>query len=232
MNKISKIAVIAFFLSATLGAALSQAQEQGTVVRLDPALDGIIAPNAKLEQLVDTPGLGTREGPVWVRNGGYLIYCDRSGGVTPASNVALSANVVKWDPRTGKSSILMENAQCDGLTLDRQGRIAIAVNIGPGKIVRVEKDGKNSVLASDYNGKPINAPNELIYKSDGTLYFSDPPEFGNTSQTPSIYLLKGGKLTLLSPTNSTHIASPNGLALSPDEKHLYATDNPKIDNGI
>ena len=198
------------------------------MVRLDPALDSIVAPGAKLEPLADTPGLGTREGPVWVRKGGYLIYCDRSGGVTPSSNVALSANIVKWDPRDGKSSVLLENTQCDGLTLDRQGRIVIAVNIGPGKIVRVEKDGKSTVLASEYNGKPISAPNELIYKSNGALYFSDPPAQGNTSQTPSIYLLKGGKLTLLSPTSSTHIVSPNGLRLSPDEKHLYATDNPKI----
>jgi gluconolactonase len=203
--------------------------QSNSVQRFDPALDTIASSDARLEQLPDTPGLGTREGPVWLRKGGYLVYSDRSGGPNAGSGRAESANLNKWDPRTGQVSVLVENSQSDGVALDRLGRIVLAVNIRDGKIVRIEKDGKRTVLASHYNGKPLIAPNDLVYKSDGALYFSDSGHFPRLpTDVPSLYLLKNGKLTVLSPTPAAHIESPNGLAFSLDEKHLYVTDNPKI----
>ena len=72
MHRLSTAACV--FLLATVGGSLIRGQEQGTVVRLDPALDSIIASDAKLEHLTDTPGLGTREGPIWIRKGEYLLY--------------------------------------------------------------------------------------------------------------------------------------------------------------
>jgi gluconolactonase len=222
--------VICLYLSGiAMAGVVSAAQEQSSIVRLDPGLDSIVSPDAKLEKLADTPGLGTREGPVWVRQGGYLVYSDRSGGPEAASGHALSANLNKWDEADGKASVLLEHSGSDGVALDRQDRIVLAVNFSPGRIVRLEKNGQRTVLADSYNGKPLNAPNDLVYKSDGALYFSDPGAFPpNGRDIPSFYLLKGAELRLLSPTSKAHIASPNGLAFSPDERHLYVTDNPKL----
>jgi gluconolactonase len=201
--------------------------EAGSVVRLDPALDDIIASDAVLEQLADMPGQFTREGPVWVRNGGYLIYTVRNGNRLPGSPPPTSSDVIKWDPRDGAVSVLVPGLKTDGNTLDKEGRIVAAINIGPGQIVRLEKNGKRTVLASEYAGKPIN-PNDLVYKSDGALYFSSPPRWGHATDTPSLYLLRDGKLTLLSPTPAANIEHPGGLAFAPDERHLYVTNNPKV----
>jgi gluconolactonase len=207
------------------------AQQDNSVQRLDSALDNIIAPGTKLEQLADTPGLGTREGPVWIRKGGYLLYSDRSGGPNAAKGRAESANLVKWDPRDGKATVYLENSQSDGVTLDPQGRVVLAVNFGQGRIERVEKNGKRTVLASQYGGRPLYAPNDLVYRSDGSLYFSDSARYPTDvypNDIRGVYLLKGNKVTLLSSTPAAKITSPNGLAFSPDEKYLYLTDNPKL----
>jgi len=201
--------------------------QQGSVVRLDPALDEIIAPEAKLERLADVPGRFTREGPVWVRDGGYLIYTARNGDRNPGNPPATDADIIKWDPRDGKVSVHVKSAKTDGHALDRQGRIVTAVNIGEGQIVRIEKDGRRTVLASHYNGTPLN-PNDLVYKSDGVLYFTSPARWGNKTDTASVFMLKEGQLQLLSPTAAAKIEHPNGLTFSADEKHLYATDNPRI----
>lgn len=223
-----ELAILPLLLTAVIAArAMAQAPEQGSVVRLDPALDNIVSPDAKLEQLADVPGLFTREGPAWVRDGGYLIYTVRNGNRHAGSPPPTDSDVIKWDPRDGKVSVLIKGLKSDGNTLDRQGRIVAAVNIGEGQVVRVEKDGKRTVLADQYHGKPIN-PNDLLYKSDGVLYFSSPRRYGNAADTPSLFMLKHGKLQLLSPTPAAKIDHPGGLAFSPDEKHLYVIDNPKL----
>lgn len=230
MNRLwlNLIAAAALAVAFTFDPVATWAQSD-PVQRLDPAINSIVAADAQLRQLPDTPGLGTREGPVWIRKGGYLVYSDRSGGPNAASGRAETANINKWDPATGKVSVFLKDTQSDGLALDRQGRLVLTVNIGEGKIVRIEKNGSRTVLASEYDGKPLIAPNDLIYKSDGALYFSDPTHYPpHPDDVQSFYLLKHGKLTLLSPTPAAHITYPNGLAFSPDEKHLYVTDNPKI----
>jgi gluconolactonase len=217
-----------FVVAAALGPAAAWS-EGDAVQRLDPGLDGIIAANAQLQVLPDTPGSGTREGPVWIRKGGYLVYSDRSGGVEAGTGRAEGANLNKWDPVTGKVSVLLANSQSDGVAVDARGRIVLAVNFGEGKIVRVEPGGQRTVLASRYAGNPLIAPNDLVYKSDGALYFSDPSHYPpRPDDVPSFYLLKNGTLKLLSPTPAARIGAPNGLAFSPDEKHLYVTDNPRI----
>jgi gluconolactonase len=209
----------------------AQAQQETSVQQLDPTLDKIIAPGTKLEQLADTPGLGTREGPVWVRKGGYLLYSDRSGGLNAGKGRAESADLVKWDPRDGKTTVVLQNSQSDGVTLDPQGRVVLAVNFGHGRIERVEQDGNRTVLASEYDGRPLYGPNDLVYRSDGTLYFSAPVRFPKDEfpdDFAGLYLLRGNKIALLSPTPAARITNPNGLAFSPDEKFLYLTDNPKL----
>lgn len=223
-----KPAIASWLLTAIVSAgAMAQSAEQGSVVRLDPGLDDIISPDAKLEQLADVAGGFTREGPAWVRDGGYLIYTVRNGNRMAGNPPATNADIIKWDPRDGTASVLVRRIKTDGNTIDRQGRIVAAINIDEGQILRVEKDGKRTVLANQYNGVPIN-PNDLVYKSDGTLYFTSTPRFGNKTDIASLFMLKDGQLQLLSPTPAAKVDHPNGLALSADEKHLYATDNPRI----
>src|SRR5689334_6049617 len=115
----------------------------------------------------------------------------------------------------------------NGLTLDQQGRLTINEH-GNRRVTRLEKDGSLSVLADRYEGRRLNSPNELVYRSDGTLYFTDPP-FGlpkffddPRKELPfsGVFSLRDGKLQLL----TTDLTGPNGIAFSPDEKYLYVTN--------
>ena len=202
------------FLSILVAVSTTaQAQETKHVVRQDPALDDIISPDAIVEKLAGN--LIATNGPVWVPNKGYLLFSD------PPANI-----MYKWDPRDGKVSVFLDRSGftgtdttglgreigSNGTTLDRQGRV-VYCNQGDRQVVRLEGDGRRTVLASEYEGKRLSSPNDLVYKSNGSLYFTDPPG-------KSVFLLKGGKLQLL----TKDMESPNGLAFSPDEKHLYISD--------
>ncbi|HEY4355281.1 MAG TPA: SMP-30/gluconolactonase/LRE family protein [Acidobacteriaceae bacterium] len=194
----------ALFAAACFAGAF--AQQESDVIRLDPGLDAIISANGKLEVLPDSEGLGTREGPTWIRQGGYLIYSD------------LHAKTInKWDPRENKITIFEKDTNSDGVTLDHQDRLVWAAKTpSGGTIVRLEKNGQRTVLASEYQGKPLSGPNDLVYKSDGLLYFTDPDR-----SAPRVYLLKGGQVTLA----TAELPHPNGLAFSPGEKQLYINDS-------
>jgi gluconolactonase len=112
--------------------------------------------------------------------------------------------------------------------LDKQGRLVICEH-GNGRVTRLEKDGKLTVLAARYEGKRLNSPNDAVYKSNGDLYFTDPPYgFPKEDADPKkelkfngIYRLSGGKLHLL----NKEMTRPNGLAFSPDEKTLYVANS-------
>jgi gluconolactonase len=195
----------------------------GKIVRLDPSIDAIASKNAKIEKLAT--GFQFTEGPVWVSDGGYLLFSD------PNANI-----IYRWSPE-GKVSVFRPNSGysgadigeykqpgSNGLTLDKQGRLTINEH-GNRRITRLEKNGDLTVLADRYEGKRLNSPNDLVYKSDGTLYFTDPP-FGlpkvfddPRKELPysGIFRLSNNKLQLL----SKDLSGPNGLAFSPDEKYLY-----------
>ncbi len=236
-----KVGVSLLALAAFLTGVALSAQNAGQIVRLDPALDKLISPGAQIEKLAD--GFGFLEGPVWVHSGGpgYLLFSD------------IPANVIdKWNPQDKKTSVFLDKSGftgsdpgdagyqlnnghavvtlfgSNGITLDRQGRVTYATH-GDHDIVRVEKDGKRTVLADRYEGKRLNSPNDLVYKSDGSLYFTDPP-FGlrkgpddPKKELPfaGVYLLAKGKLMLV----NKDFGAPNGLAFSPDEKYLYVDDS-------
>jgi len=188
------------------------------IVRLDPALDQILPPDARLEKLGD--GFVFLEGPVWVRAGGYLLFSNMPEG-----------NISKWSP-DGKISRVVdltnfiksadavgsENYLSNGLTFDREGRVVYCSQIGHA-IMRIEKDGKHTVVVDSFEGKPLSRPNDLVYKSNGSLYFTDNGR-GPGAIPSSAYLLKDGKLHIV----TRELASPNGIALSPDEKYLYVND--------
>jgi gluconolactonase len=238
MKRPRGISIIVF--SILLTAANALAQDAGQITRLDPGLDTLISASAKIEKLADD--FGFLEGPVWVHSGksGYLLFSD------------IPANAIKkWTP-DGKVSVFLEKSGftgtdltgvgfqlnnghavvtllgSNGVTLDKQGRVVFCQH-GDRAVVRLEKNGKRTVLASQYEGKRLNSPNDLVYKSDGALYFTDPPYglaklFDDPKKELSfqgVYLLKGGKLQLL----YKDFKAPNGIAFSPDEKYLYIDDS-------
>jgi gluconolactonase len=198
----------------------------GKIVRLDPALDAIMPQKAKIEKLAG--GFQFTEGPVWVNEGGYLLFSD------PNAN-----RIYRWSPdgqvsvfrtKSGYTGVdIGEYKQpgSNGLTLDKEGRLTINEH-GNRRVSRLEKNGVLTVLADRYEGKRLNSPNDLIYRSDGALYFTDPP-FGlpkafddPRKELPfsGVYCFINGQLKLV----AQDLSGPNGIAFSPDEKYLYVGD--------
>jgi gluconolactonase len=193
------------------------------IIRFDPALDSIVSVDTKMEKLAG--GFLFTEGPIWVRDGGYLLFSD------PNNNL-----IYRWSENEGVSIYRTHSGYAgadigeygqpgsNGLTLDSEGRVTINEH-GNRRVTRLEKNGQLTVLADRYNGKQLNSPNDLVYRSDGALYFTDPP-FGlpkffddPRKELPfsGVYCLINGELKLV----SADLSGPNGLAFSPDEKYLY-----------
>lgn len=206
-----------------------QSATEGTIRRLDPALNKILPPEAKIEKLAGN--FRFVEGPVWDRRGRFLLFSD-----IPANAI------MKWSS-DGTLSTFRKNiftgshpdgalVGTNGLTLDRQGRI-VAAEHGNRRVSRIEKNGSVTVLADHYEGKRLNSPNDVVVRKNGEIYFTDPPYglFRSNPPDPAkdpqreldfngIYRIKAGKVELLAKT-----ASPNGLAFSPDEKRLYINNS-------
>ncbi len=216
-------------LAAGGGVALTlMAQEAGvgTVRRVDPALDKLVPPGAKIEKLAG--GFRFTEGPVWIKDGGYLLFSD-----IPANAI------LKWTP-DGKVTPFRKPVfpgkfpdgqfiGSNGLTLDAQGRL-ISCEHGNRRVARTEKDGTITVLADRFEGKRLNSPNDAVYRKNGDLYFTDPPYgFVKLDDDPAkelkfngvFRLTKDGKLDLL----VQDLTKPNGLGFSPDEKRLYISNS-------
>jgi gluconolactonase len=199
------------------------------VERLDPALDAIVPANPKLYKVAE--GFQFTEGPVWVRDGGYLLFSDPNANriyrYDPAGDGALSV----FRERSGYDGAdLAEYTQpgSNGLALDKQGRLTICEH-GRHRISRIDKSGAPAELLADrYEGKRLNSPNDLVYRSDGTLFFTDPP-FGlprffddprKELAWSGVYSFDGKQLRLA----ARDLAGPNGIAFSPDERFLYVTN--------
>ncbi len=213
---------------------LSRAREvKLEVVKKDAALDAILPGNAKLEKLAD--GFAFTEGPVWIDGHnpaiapdsaeGFLLFSDPNNNtiyrMTPDGDVSVYLTKSGY---TGANIREYRQPGSNGLTTDSQGRLTICQHRNR-QVVRIERNGLTTVLADRFNGKRLNSPNDLVYRSDGALFFTDPP-FGlpNFAADPrreqphfGVYSIKDGKVRLV----STDFAGPNGLAFSPDEKFLY-----------
>ena len=194
------------------------------VERLDPTVDGIVPPNAKVFKLAE--GFQFTEGPIWIRKGGYLLFSDPNANRIYSYDPARAVLAVYREHSGYEGSDIAEYGQpgSNGLTVDRQGRLTINQH-GNRRIVRVEADGSLTVLAAQYQGKRLNSPNDLVYKSDGSLYFTDPP-FGlpkffddprKELAFSGVFRAANGKVTLV----TDELDGPNGLAFSPKEDFFY-----------
>jgi gluconolactonase len=215
------------------------------IQKFDPALDRIVAPDAKLERVATGFDKWT-EGPVWTRDG-RLLFAE-----IPANNI------VQWIPGKGASVFLHPSGYqgpksdggpepgSNGMTLDADGRVSVAGHAGRTvwRMESVDPKAEITILADSYQGRKLNSPNDLVYKSDGSLYFTDPPyglptqsdsdprkelQINGVYRIPAARQIKPGatpdrdKLQLV----IKDLARPNGLAFSPDEKSLYVAESGK-----
>lgn len=185
-----------------------------------PEFDRIVGPNPKMFKLAE--GFKFTEGPVWV-NGGLLFSDPNANTIYKYSSEELT---VFRTPSGYDGADIAEYKQpgSNGLTISSRGTLVVNQH-GNRRIVSLGKNGTEIVLADKYEGKRLNSPNDLVYRSDGTLFFTDPP-FGlpkvfddKRKELPfsGVYSIYQGKLQLI----STDFTGPNGLAFSPDEKYLY-----------
>jgi|TARA_B110000116_G_C16783687_1_gene559705 gluconolactonase len=198
----------------------------GEIQRVDPRVDALIPTDAAIEKLAD--GFAFIEGPVWDRPNARLLFSDVRGNEiyqwSEADGVSTFIDPVFEGDRTGKRSI-----SSNGLTLDDEGRLVICEH-GNRRISRVEADGSRTVVVESYEGGQFNSPNDAVYGSDGSLYFTDPP-YGleGLEESPDreldfngVYRLSpDGELALLVRDQTR----PNGIALSPDEATLYVANS-------
>ena len=200
----------------------------GTIERLDPALDALLSRRAVIEKLAE--GFDWCEGPVWMP-AGYLLFSD-----VPMNTI------FKWDPQSGLSIFIQPSGYTgtvprggepgsNGLTYDKQGRL-IACQHGDRRIARRE-NGRWVAIAERFEDKRFNSPNDIVVKSNGDIYFTDPPyglvknvdDPAKETAFQGVYrVTQDGRVTLL----TSELTRPNGLAFSPDEKILYvANSDPK-----
>jgi gluconolactonase len=200
-----------------LGARASFAQGAKRIEQLDPSLDKIIATNEPIVEHAKGFGgdLGPAEGPLWWKEGGYLLFSD------------IHANKrMKFTPGQGVTLFKEPTNRANGLTRDLQGRL-LAAEHDTRRVTRQEADGTITVLANSFGGRRLNRPNDVVVKSDGAIYFTDP----NGPWTPEQWDLTHTGVYRLSPDLGTlsllvgDFIVPNGLAFTPDEKHLYVNDS-------
>ncbi len=183
---------------------------------IDPSFKPLVLPNAELKVLGD--GFAWLEGPVWFADLQCLLVSD-----LPANRV------MRWTSSGGLSVFRDPSDFENGHTRDRQGRLVSCSHHG--RITRTELDGRITVLVDNHRGTPLNSPNDVVVKSDGTIWFSDPLYGLNTDY-------EGGKREALLPASlyrfdprdgtlsvvADDFQGPNGLAFSPDERLLYVSE--------
>jgi gluconolactonase len=218
----------------------------GKLESKDPRFDKLISPDAKIEKLAE--GFEWSEGPVWSKDGGYLLFSD-----IPRNSV------MKWKDGEGVS-LYMKPSGYTGIvdygrepgsnanTFDSQGRLTQCEH-GDRRISVLIKDGGKRTLADNYQGKRLNSPNDLVFNSKGDLYFTDPiyglPKHENDPRREldfcGVYLLHvistpsevhslspprfGGTLDYGLILLTKDMTRPNGIAFSPDEKKLYVSNS-------
>ena len=185
-----------------------------------PELERIVSMDRAIEELADgfSGDLGVAEGPLWWKEGGYLLFSDMQNN-----------RCMKWSPEGGSSVFREDTDRANGLTRDLQGRLIICEHDGR-RVIRLESDGSTTVIANSFKGRQLNNPNDVVVKSDGSIYFTDPytlprPQEQWDLDFSGVFRVSPdlGTLTLL----VQDFILPNGLAFSTDENVLYINDSSK-----
>ena len=194
---------------------LSQRYPDPLIQVIDPSFGNYRLGLAKVERIAS--GMRWCEGPVWFGDGRYLLWSDIPNN-----------RMMRWEEETGRVSVFRKPSNnANGNTRDRQGRL-LTCEHDTRRVTRTEYDGKITVIASHFDGKPLNSPNDVVCKSDGSIWFTDPP-FGilglyeghpaKPELPTNVYRIdpKSGQLSVV----AGDINRPNGLCFSPDESKLY-----------
>jgi gluconolactonase len=213
------LAVAAGGVASGCAIVRASAQAERKIEQLDPALDKIIATNEPIKELATGLGgpLGPAEGPLWWKEGGYLLFSDIHNNRRMKYTPEQSGVTVDSEPTN----------RANGLTRELQGRL-LACEHDTRRVTRRELDGSLTVLANSFQGRRLNRPNDVVVKSDGAIYFTDPwtlltPQEQWDLTFAGVYRLSPdlGTFTLL----IDNFTLPNGLAFSPDESVLYVNDS-------
>lgn len=197
--------------TATYQNIYAQETNKIPVIQTQQNLSKILPENAKVERIAT--GFQFTEGPVWHPDG-FLLFSD-----IPANTI------YKWQPNNEPTIFRNPSNKANGNTFDLEGRLITGEHESR-RVSRTEKDGNVVTLADEYQGKKLNSPNDLVVKSDGSIYFTDPP-YGIKSEQEELgfygvyRLAPDGSLTLL----IDDFIRPNGIAFSPDETKLYVNDS-------
>lgn len=236
--------IFAFALCAAAiwAAPFQSPTDAGSIQKLDPALDALIQPGASIERVAS--GFKWAEGPVWIP-AGYLLFADIPSNTirkwAPGSSAAIWLQPSGYE---GSAPYGGPEPGSNGMTLDRRNRLTVAGHARRNvwRLESMDPRGPLTVLAEKYRGKRLNSPNDVVYKSDGTLYFTDPP-YGFRTQSDQdpdkelringVYRIPhaAGRKPGTPPDDSqlelvvTDLPRPNGIAFSPDEKYLYVDNS-------
>jgi gluconolactonase len=215
----------------------NQPRTVGSIERLDPALDKLVPADAKMEVIGE--GFEWCEGPVWVKDGDFLLFPDIPNNA-----------VMKWDAKSGVTQYLKPagytgndprggESGSNGLTTDRKGRLILCQH-GDRRVARLDAAYDNPkpqyvTIADRYNGKRFNSPNDAVVHSSGAIFFTDPPygleknmdDPAKELDFQGVYRIDPDrKVTLL----TKELERPNGIGLSPDEKTLYVANSDSVRN--
>ena len=187
---------------------------------VDPQADLLFTPDAAIEQIAT--GFVFTEGALWHSEGSYLLFSDIIGN-----------QMHRWDAEGGVTSFRQPSHMANGNTWDRQGRL-LTCEHATSRVTRTEQDGSITVLASHFEGRALNSPNDIVVKSDGSIYFTD-PIFGRRAPhgVPRDPELDHSSVYRIDPDNQTltrlapRLEQPNGLCFSLDESLMYVNDSPR-----
>ena len=188
---------------------------------LDPVFGRYVLGNAPVKKLAS--GFDWVEGPVWFGDAGCLLFSDIPNN-----------RIMRWTPEVGISTYRSPSNYANGHSRDLQGRL-ISCEHGARRVTRTEPDGSITVIADSYDGKPLNSPNDVIVKSDGTIWFSDPhygimtnyEGFASEQELPCVVYRANPETGALD-VMVDDMNCPNGLAFSPDESLLYVADTGRM----
>jgi gluconolactonase len=186
------------------------------------ALAELIDPSAEVERLAT--GFTFTEGPIWNKQEEFLLFSDMPGDVRR-----------RWSERDGVEEIMKPSNKCNGMVYDAEGNLLVCEHV-TSSLVRERPDGTRDTIATHYQGKELNSPNDVVTRSDGTIYFSDPaygrmPGFGLEREQDlpfqGVYRIApgGGEPELV--VGEDEYEQPNGLCFSPDESLMYINDTPR-----